>query len=375
MGKVPPGKVSLAKSSVLGLVIGTLLLAGCVTPKPDSPPVPRYVPDPPTAADYQGNTVETGVGASLSDVLYVSGGLTGCATGSDEGCEGNFAGGQYRGSQTFDVYEPPASAPMAPSTGRPVIVWIHGGFAVSGDKTDVGNRDYPANLLARQIARGYVVISLNYRLNITSPGPNGTIFPLDPVAAEDLDVAVRYMKANSSELGIDPKRIILWGHSWGAWAALMQATASGVRTPAWLPTELAAFSPVVAATVAESGPSDLTATIPVALREVERTSDLGPIDLDSIDPAELEANSPLRYVDRTDSPIYAMSGPIDPLIPLSDPESMADAYAAIARTNLYRLDIVDRAAGAALPWAWQGHLTHPGANRSELERFLDQSRR
>ena len=359
----------------MGTAMGTLLLVGCVTPKPDAPPVPRYVPDPPTEADYQGNTVEPGVGPSFSDVLYVPGGLTGCTSGSDEGCEATFDGGRYRGSQTFDVYEPSAGASPAPSAGRPVIVWIHGGFAVAGDKTDVGNRDYPANLLARQIARGYVVISLNYRLNITSPGANGTVFPLDPVAAEDLDVAVRYLKAHASEFGIDSRRIILWGHSWGTWAALMQATAPGLRTPSWLPTELAPYSPLVAATVAEAGPSDLTSTIPVALREVERTSNLGPIDFSSLDPAELDANSPQRYVDRTDSPIYAMNGPIDPLIPLSDPESMADAYAAIGRTNLYRLDIVDRAAGAAVPWAWQGHLPHPGANRTELERFLDQSKR
>jgi hypothetical protein len=115
--------------------------------------------------------------------------------------------------------------------------------------------------------------------------------------------------------------------------------------------------------------------VPVALHEVERTSDLHPIDFDALDTSVLAANSPDRYVDPTDSPIYAMAGPLDPLVPLDDANGMADRYAAIRRPDLYRLDVVDRAEGQALPWAWQGHLTHPGANRTELERFLDAARR
>ena len=348
-----------------------MIAVGCTTPAPTIPPVSRYVPDPPSSSDFQGDQVEPGVAASLSDVLYVPGGMSGCGTVSHVDCEATFDGQQFKGSQTFDLYEPPTG----PETNRPVIVWIHGGFSVQGDKTDVGGNDYPANLLARQVARGYVVISMNYRLNIIENGPNGTIFPVDPVAAEDLDVAVRYLKANATDLGIDPQRIVLWGHSWGAWAAMMQATAPGLLSPTWLPSELATYPPTVAASIAEAGPSDLPNSIPHALREVERTSDLGPIDFDALDAAELAANSPDRYIDGSDSPIYAIYGPNDELIPPADVEGMADAYAAIGRPDLYRLDIVDDAAGEQLPWAWRGHLPHPGANRTALEAFMDSARR
>ncbi len=363
-GRVPVLLMAVLTASVLGA-------CSPVAPGPSTPTVPREVPDPPTSDDYQGNKVEPGVGPSLTDVLYVPGGLTGCPTGSDAGCEGVFDGRTYRGSQTMDVYAPPTG----PTTGRPVIVWIHGGFSIVGDKTDLGGVDYPANLLARQLARGYVVVSLNYRLNIAVDGPDGLQIPIDPVAAEDLDVAVRFLKANADSWGIDPSRIVLWGHSWGAWAAALQATAPGLRTPDWLPASLATLSPSVAAVVAEAAPTDLPSTLPIALAEVDRTGELGPIDVDALDPTTMVENSPQRYADPSDSPIYAMAGPDDPLVPIQDAERMADTYAAFGRPDLYRLDVVDRAEGMVLPWAWRGHLSHPGANRTEMARFLDAARR
>jgi acetyl esterase/lipase len=328
------------------------------------------VPDPPTRADYQGDTVEPGVAAALTDVPYVPGGLEGCATGSDVDCPGTFAGSPYFGSQTLDVYLPPSG----PATDRPVIVWIHGGLSVTGDKTDVGGVDYPADLLARQLARGFVVVSLNYRLNPLVDGPDGTIIPTAPVAAEDLDVAVRFLKANAGAIGADPARIVLWGHSWGGWAALLHATAPGLHTPAWVPAGLAGIDPRVAGVVAEAAPADLVSTLPISFAEVDRTGDVGPVDLDALDVAQLAHDSPVAYVDPSDTPVYAIAGPDDPLVPAADPNAMADRYAAIGRPDLYRLDVTDRAEGTDVPWVWRGHLPHPAAHRTELERWLDARR-
>src|SRR5262245_34159421 len=144
------------RREITGIVVGVLVAASaaCGTPPatgPTTPTVPREVPDPPSTAHIQGNTVEPGVDATYRDVPYVPGGLIGCPTGSDAECEGEFDGAVYRGSQTLDVYAPPTG----PTSGRPVIVWIHGGFSIVGDKTDVGGVDYPADLLARQLGRGY----------------------------------------------------------------------------------------------------------------------------------------------------------------------------------------------------------------------------
>jgi acetyl esterase/lipase len=345
-------------------------VGACTTPANPAPTVPREVPDPPTRADYQGATVEPGVAPTFTDVLYVDGGLEGCPTGSDVDCPGTFHSKPYFGSQTLDVYSPPSG----PATGRPVIVWIHGGLSVTGDKTDVGGVDYPGNLLARQVARGYVVVSLNYRLNPLVDGPEGTIIPTDPVAAEDLDVAVRFIKAHAGVLGIDPGRIVLWGHSWGGWAALLHATAPGLHTPGWLPPALSSVDPKVAGVVAEAAPSDLVSTLPIAFAEVDRTGDVGPVDVDALDVAQLAQDSPVVHADASDSPIYAMAGPDDPLVPASDPNAMADRYAALGRPDLYRLDVTDRVEATPTPWAWRRHLPHPAANRTELERWLDARR-
>jgi acetyl esterase/lipase len=355
----------------VGAFAALALLAACTSaPTPVIPSVPRYVADPSTTGDFQGAESVALPAPSALDVPYLAGGLEGCPSGSDESCQGELFGTTYRGSHTFDLYEPPGAA----GAPRPVIVWVHGGFSVAGDKSGLGGADYPADLLARQVQRGWTVVALNYRLNVPVPGPNGQVFPTEAVAAQDLDVAVRYLKAQAGELRLDPRRIVVWGHSWGAWAAMMQAVAAGQHAPAWLPAELAGHSPRVAAAVAEAGPSDLALTVPVALAEAQRQGELVDIDLSSLDPALLAALSPVGHVDRSDSPVYAIAGPQDPLIPIEDPEGMADRYEALQRPDLYRLDVVDDAAGAPVPWMWRTHVPHPAANRTELEHFLDAAR-
>jgi acetyl esterase/lipase len=346
----------------------SLLTACTAAPGTVASDVPRHVADPPTTADFQGAAPVAMPAASAMDVSYLEGGLDGCPSGSDESCEGELFGTTYRGSHTFDLYEPPE--PVGAS--RPVIVWVHGGFGVAGDKSGLGGADYPSDLLARQIQRGWVVVALDYRLQVPVDGPNGAILPTDPVAAEDLDVAVRYLKSRAAQLRLDPRRIVVWGHSWGAWATMTQAVSAGDHTPAWLPEALEAFSPRVAAAVAEAGPSDLALTVPLALSEVQ--GELGEVDPSSLDPAVLQELSPVRHADPTDAPIYAIVGPQDPLIPQEDSEAMADRYEAMRRPDLYRLDVVDDAAGAPVPWAWRTHVPHPGANRTELEHFLDAAR-
>lgn len=259
----------------------------------------------------------------------------------------------------------------------PVVVWVHGGLGIAGDKTGISSPFYPANLLARQVGRGYAVVSLNYRLNIPTHGPDGLRFEtaLPPVAAEDLDVAVRFIKSRADAWNLDPQRIILWGHSWGAYAVQLAATAAGSYTPSWLPPSLSGYSPVVAGAVAEAGPGDLPTTLPVTLAQIRATGELGQVDDSGFDPAEFAADSASFHAGPDDSPIYAIAGPEDPLIPRADQELMADLYQAMGRSDLYRLDVVDDSGEGPLPSAYRGHTPHPGANRTELEAFIDRLRR
>jgi len=86
---------------------------------------------------------------------------------------------------------------------RPAIVFVHGGGWRSGD-TRVGQwRALPLTYAAK----GYVCISVNYRLTDEAPFP---------ACVEDVKCAVRWLRANAQKYQVDPKRIGGYGNSAGA---------------------------------------------------------------------------------------------------------------------------------------------------------------
>ena len=101
------------------------------------------------------------------------------------------------------VYAQPQAPDSAP---RPVIIFTHGGGWNWGDPDDYG-------FIARSFAsEGYVVVLTGYRL-----------FPQAryPAMLEDLAASVAWTKANIARYGGDPDRMVLMGHSAGAYNSLM----------------------------------------------------------------------------------------------------------------------------------------------------------
>lgn len=105
-------------------------------------------------------------------------------------------------------------------TNRPAVIWVHGGYFIRGSKTD------PWYAEAREhFARaGYVVFSINYRLNESLPeGLPGVLTTLRlqeyiqeaKDAAEDAQAAVRWVRHHAGEYGVDPNRVAIAGHSAG----------------------------------------------------------------------------------------------------------------------------------------------------------------
>jgi acetyl esterase/lipase len=106
-------------------------------------------------------------------------------------------------SGTFDEYVPPGKGHV-----RPALIYIHGGAWQGGDKAE-------ADAWAPQIAdRGYVVLSINYRLAPKDPWP---------AQLDDCQAAVRYFRANAAALDVDPQRIGVFGGSAGGHLASMTA--------------------------------------------------------------------------------------------------------------------------------------------------------
>jgi acetyl esterase/lipase len=116
---------------------------------------------------------------------------------------------------TFDLYEPTADSAR---TNRPAVLVIHGGAWKEGDK------GWGEEIAHELCSFGYVVVSVNYRL---SSGPNGRW----PAQIEDVQKALRYVRANARRFRIDPARVASLGMSAGGHLATMVALRDDPRGP------------------------------------------------------------------------------------------------------------------------------------------------
>lgn len=100
--------------------------------------------------------------------------------------------------QIMDVFQP------VRSEKAPVVVFVHGGAFVRGDK-DTNEHVY-SNVLIWFARQGYLGINMEYRLapEVTYPG-----------ATHDVAEVVNWLKQTAADYGGDPERIFLIGHSTG----------------------------------------------------------------------------------------------------------------------------------------------------------------
>lgn len=101
-------------------------------------------------------------------------------------------------AQKMDVYIP------ANAKDAPVILMVHGGGWRRGDKA---GRGVVTNKVAHYLPKGYVVISMNYRMV-----PHVT----PPEEATDVALALSYTQHHAATWGADGSKVVLMGHSAGA---------------------------------------------------------------------------------------------------------------------------------------------------------------
>lgn len=110
------------------------------------------------------------------------------------------SGSHAEGRDLLDVYMPPDAA------NAPVAVFFHGGALTFGSK-DAGE------VMARALVpRGVGVVSANYRL---SPEV------MHPTHVEDAAAAVAWVVENIADYGGNPDRMVVAGHSAGAYLAVL----------------------------------------------------------------------------------------------------------------------------------------------------------
>ena len=202
-----------------------------------------------------------------------------------------------------------AYVPAGGEDRRPAVVMIHGGGWRMGDKASW------ADEAQRFAARGWVAFSINYRLDEPS------VFPAE---IDDVQAAVRWVRAHAQDYRIDPARIAAVGESAGGHLAAMLATlGSGSLHDGARIRVGAAWSP----------PVDLTA---LAGSRGDRWA--GPLlgCTQATCPDLLAQSSPVNHVDRTDAPLYLVNS-TEELVPLSQAQAMAERLKAAAVDH--RLDV------------------------------------
>jgi len=199
----------------------------------------------------------------------------------------------------LDIYQPagPASKP------RPAVVMIHGGSWISLDKSTMRPM---GNFLARS---GFVAVSVNYRLLDGSKNRW-------PAQFDDVQRAVRWLRANASKYNIDSNHIGAFGHSAGAQLAAllgMEDTRDN-SDPA-----LAKYPSRVQAVVDVSGPSDF-------LTNRDADGDAAMANFLGGDFARLpevwRSASPVFHVEKSSPPFLIVHGTSDPNVPIAQAQEL-----------------------------------------------------
>ena len=201
----------------------------------------------------------------------------------------------------LDVYQP-----AEPSSGlRPAVILIHGGAWTSFDKTTMRGM---GTFLARS---GFVAFSVDYRLM------HGTE-NLWPIQLQDVQHAVRWIRANAAKYGVDPDHIGAFGHSSGAQLAALLGMEETHETsdPA-----LAKYSSRVQAVVDVSGPADFT-THGDSDADIFLTAFFGGDYVHH--PAIWQDASPVFHVSKNSSPFLIVHGTHDENVPISQAQELAD---------------------------------------------------
>jgi acetyl esterase/lipase len=99
---------------------------------------------------------------------------------------------------------------------EPVVIFVHGGGWIAGDKTE---NDF--GFFQKLLNNSFIVASINYFLPGTTVPPYG--FPLN---IEDVACAVRFLRANASQYHIDAQHIGLLGDSAGGNLVSLEALSS-----------------------------------------------------------------------------------------------------------------------------------------------------
>jgi acetyl esterase/lipase len=219
----------------------------------------------------------------------------------------------------LDLWVPPTETPA------PVVVWVHGGGFMFGDRRHLPETLRPNQVFDALLDAGLAVATIDYRHALEAPFP---------AQLHDAKAAVRYLRAHAGQLGISTERIGAMGESAGGHiAALVGLTAHrpdlegthGVVGP----------SSAIDVVVDWYGPADL-GTMPRKTLPPEVAAKLPPELLVApedqltrgLEGGALADASPVTHVTPDSPPFLLVHGTTDWLVPYAQSEQLEAALTA-----------------------------------------------
>ncbi|MDF1555148.1 MAG: alpha/beta hydrolase [Deferrisomatales bacterium] len=288
----------------------------------------------------------------------------------------------------LDLYLPdvPGNADL------PLIIWNSGSAFFSNTAKDSAG----AIAIAEEFtARGYAVATISVRSSFDARFP---------ALGYDVRAAVRWLRENAAEYGIDPTRFAFMGNSSGGWAAAFAATTSDilelpgeegvdgtssavqVAVPFFPPTDFLSMDAFAEANglpnTSFAYPHD-SPTSPEGFL-IACPGETFPTDLFSIQdcPVETEEADPSSYIEGEEVPIWVLHGLADILLPYN--QSLLVYEATTAEGNEARFTLVPNGghdvysiidAEAATTWITnrggkEKVVQGPGPSWDDIEHFL-----
>jgi acetyl esterase/lipase len=180
---------------------------------------------------------------------------------------------------------------------HPAVIFIHGGGWRGGDKAG----GFQAVKGERLIAEGVAVFSLSYRLSGVAPYP---------AAVDDCLAAVRWIRENAGDLGVDQDSLAVWGGSAGGHLALMMGFLE--PGPEEIDTAGERLENFVRCVVAKNPPTDLTVDDEMH-RERALVAFMGAPRDEA--PERYAEASPVTHLSPDDPPVFVMHGTADRTVP------------------------------------------------------------
>jgi acetyl esterase/lipase len=249
-------------------------------------------------------------------------------------------------AQKLDLY-----IPTAGSGPFPVVVMVHGGGFMMGDKSDGTGLAGVDQLLAA----GYAVASINYRLSAEAKYP---------AQINDAKAAVRFLRANATKYNLSSDKFGAWGASAGGSLVSLLGTTCGVGELEGVELGNADQSSCVQAVVDWFGPIDFLkmdeqfagTSCPANHNDASSPeSQLVGAPIQSV-PDLVKTTNPMNYITAKAAPFLIQNGSADCNIPPIQGKNLADALSAVIGADKATYTLIDGAGHGGAQFSTDANL-------------------